>query len=401
MNATGTSQKVIVAGAGPVGLMTAQRLLAAGIETIVLEAKAALTRDLRASTFHPPTLDMLADDGIADALVAEGLVCNEWQIRLHPVGERVVFDMSVIAGDTDHPYRLQAEQFRLTGLLAKRIEALGGTIHFSSRVVGVTQADGVVTVTTDDGRQFDAGYIVGADGGQSIVRKQLDIAMPGSTYPQISVLATTDFAFHEVLPGISNVTYAWGPNANFALLRLPEVWRCSLYPPVGLSADEAVAVDIVRPLIADIAPEAAQTELLDVRAYSVHRRLADTFSQGRVYLAGDAAHLNPPSGGMGMNGGIHDAVCLARCLTSAIKSNDPQLLEAYEAERRPIVSADIIDQAGANRARMAEQDHEKRRQSVLDLQKIVADKTQARDYLLKSSMITGLRKADALREAMT
>jgi len=393
--------RILVVGAGPVGLMTAQRLLAAGIETTVLEAEPALTHDLRASTFHPPTLDMLADDDLADALVDRGLICREWQIRLHPVGEAVTFDMSAIADDTDFPFRLQAEQFRLTELLAGRISKTGGTLEFSAKVVSLSQSGEDVTVTTEDGREFTADYVVGADGGQSIVRKRLGIEMPGSTYPQISVLATTHFAFEDVLPGICNVTYAWGPSANFALLRLRDIWRCSLYPPQGLSAEEAVAPEVVRPLITDISGAATSAELIDVRAYSVHRRLADQFSKGRVFLAGDAAHLNPPSGGMGMNGGIHDAVCLAGRIVEAIKSGNPEVLDAYESERRPVVSADIIEQSGANRARMAEKDPDKRRQSILDLQKTVADRETLRDYLLKSSMITGLRRAQALREAMT
>jgi len=401
MTTTAIDHKVLVVGAGPVGLMTAQRLLAAGIETTVLEAESALTHDLRASTFHPPTLDMLAEDDLADALVQRGLICREWQIRLHPVGEAVTFDMSAIADDTDYPYRLQAEQFRLTELLAGRIGELGGNLEFSAKVVALSQSGEDVTVATEDGREFAADYVVGADGGQSIVRKLLGIEMPGSTYPQISVLATTHFAFEDVLPGICNVTYAWGPSANFALLRLPDIWRCSLYPPQGLSAEEAIAPDVVRPLIADIAEAATLAELIDVRAYSVHRRLADQFSKGRVFLAGDAAHLNPPSGGMGMNGGIHDAACLAGRLVEAIKSGKPEVLQSYEAERRPVVSADIIEQSGANRARMAEKDPDKRRQSILDLQKTVADQETLRDYLLKSSMITGLRRAQALREAMT
>jgi 3-(3-hydroxy-phenyl)propionate hydroxylase len=397
----GDSQRVVVVGAGPVGLMTAQRLLAAGVETVVLEAEAGLTHDLRASTFHPPTLDMLAEDGLADDLIERGLICREWQIRLHPDGERVIFDLSLIGDDTDHPYRLQAEQHHLNELLAARLRKLGGAIHFSAPVDKVCQTDTLASVTTSDGRRFDAAYVVGADGGQSVVRRRLGIDMAGTTYARLSVLATTRFAFDTVLPGLSNVTYAWGQRANFALLRLPGIWRCSLYPPEGLTAAQAISPEVVRPLIGDIAPEAESCDLIDVRPYSVHRRLAERFSLGRVFLAGDAAHLNPPSGGMGMNGGIHDAVRLAACLAQAIKTGDPDVLAAYEAERRPIVAADIIEQAGANRARMAEQDYQKRRQQVLDLQKVAADKAQARDYLLKSSMITGLRRAQALRAATT
>ncbi len=387
------TDRVIVVGAGPVGLMAAQRLLAAGIEVAVLEAEPALTRDLRATTFHPPTLDMLAEDGLAQALIDAGLVCPEWQIRMHPSGEAVIFDMAAIADDTAHPYRLQAEQFNLTGLLAERVRSLGGTLSFSSRVVALDQTENKVTVTTEDGAEHRARYVIGADGGQSAIRKQLGIAMPGSTYPQTNLLATTRFPFHEVLPGLSNVTYAWAPEGNFALLRLPDLWRCSLYPPQHLEGDETMAPEIVRGLMAAITPAAADAELIDLRPYRVHRRLADTFSRGRVYLAGDAAHLNPPSGGMGMNGGIHDAVCLAGLLAAAVKDGDAGQLDRYEAERRPIVAADIIDAADANRARMTENDPEKRLRSFRELQEIADNRGRCREYLLKSSMIDGLRRA--------
>ncbi len=394
------NDRVIVVGAGPVGLMAAQRLLGAGIETVVLEAAPKLTRDLRATTFHPPTLDMLAEDGLAGPLIEAGLVCREWQIRMHPSGEAVIFDMDAIAGDTDHPYRLQAEQFNLTGLLADRLSALGGTLHFSAKAVALVQDDGHVTVTTADGAEYRGCYVIGADGGQSAVRKCLEIGMPGTTYPQTNLLATTRFPFDEVLPGLSNVTYAWAPEGNFALLRLPDLWRCSLYPPQHLEGEETKAPEIVRPLMAAITPEAADADLIDLRPYRVHRRLADKFSAGRVFLAGDAAHLNPPSGGMGMNGGIHDAVCLAGLMTAVMKGGDGGDLERYEAERRPIVAADIIAAADANRTRMTESDPEKRLQLFRDLQDIASNRTSLRDYLLKSSMITGLRRARELRKAM-
>ncbi len=392
--------RVIVVGAGPVGLMAAQRLLGAGVETVVLEAAPKLTRDLRATTFHPPTLDMLAEDGLAGPLIDAGLVCCEWQIRMHPSGESVIFDMDAIAGDTAHPYRLQAEQFNLTGLLADRLKALGGTLHFAAKVVALDQDDSHVTVTTADGAEYRGRYAIGADGGQGAIRKCLEIGMPGSTYPQTNLLATTRFPFHDVLQGLSNVTYAWAPQGNFALLRLPDLWRCSLYPPQHLEAEETMTPEIVRPLMAAITPDAADADLIDLRPYRVHRRLAEKFSSGRVFLAGDAAHLNPPSGGMGMNGGIHDAVCLAGLMTAVIKGDDASILQRYEAERRPIVAADIIAAADANRSRMTESDPERRLKSFRELQNIASDRTSMRDYLLKSSMITGLRRAHELREAM-
>ncbi len=112
---------VLIAGGGPVGLCAAFLLAGKGYDVVVVEQEPTLSRDLRASTFHPPTLDMLEPFGITAELLARGLICPSWQIRMHPSGERAVFDMSVLAGDTNHPYRLQCEQWKLSEALLTRL----------------------------------------------------------------------------------------------------------------------------------------------------------------------------------------------------------------------------------------------------------------------------------------
>src|SRR6187431_1977937 len=116
---------VIVVGAGPVGLTAAYLLGQHGIPCTLIAEEPVLATDLRASTFHPPTLDMLDTLGLAEPLVAQGLRSPTWQIRLHETGERAEFDLSVLAGDTRHPFRLQCEQSRLCALLLERLRAEG------------------------------------------------------------------------------------------------------------------------------------------------------------------------------------------------------------------------------------------------------------------------------------
>jgi len=236
--------RVIVAGAGPVGLTAALLLGSRGIAVTVLEAEPALSEELRASTFHPPTLDMMAPYGITARMLEAGLVCPTWQIRLHPSGERAVFDLSVLKGDSDHPYRLQCEQAKYCRLVLEAVQNLPHVaVEFSTAVTDVRQdADAVrVTARAPDGeRTLAADYVVGADGARSAVRRALGIELSGDIYPETTILATTLYPFHEQLEGLSNVSYCWKPDGTFSLLRLPGVWRVSLYARDGQTTEQAL-----------------------------------------------------------------------------------------------------------------------------------------------------------------
>ncbi len=393
------SERVIVVGAGPVGLVTAMLLATREIPVLVLEAEAGINDDLRASTFHPPTLDMLEPFGVTAPLIEQGLVCPTWQIRMHPGGEHALFDLSVISDVTSHPYRLQCEQAKLARIVADRLadEALV-EIRFNARVAGLQQSGDrvVVTVNGDDHETFTASYVIGADGAGSVVRQALGLEFRGMTYPETTVLVSTTFPFHKHLEGLSNVNYCWSPEGNFSLLRLKEFWRCSLYYDPNLSFDEAIADGRVQEQLNEIVPNPEPFEIIDRRPYRVHQRIVDDFRSGRVLLAGDAAHLNTPSGGMGLNGGIHDAFNLVDKLAQVWRGADPALLDQYTRQRRPVVETASLQQADRNRKRMTEKDPEARARSLAEMQKTAATPALARDFLLKSSMIHGLRQAEAI-----
>jgi len=393
--------KVIVVGAGPVGLTAALLLGTKGIPVVLLEAEPVLACDLRASTFHSPTLDMMAPYGITARMLEVGLICPSWQVRLHPSGERAVFDLSVLKGETDHPYRLQCEQSRYCQFVGAEIEKLANvSVHFAAPVVDLTQTADTVSVkasTADGDRTFTADYVIGADGARSAVRHSLGIEMSGDIYPETTILATTTFPFHERLEGLSNVSYCWKPDGTFSLLRLPGVWRVSLYARDGQTTEQALEDEAQQSLLHDIVPDAGRIEIQETRPYRIHRRLASAYRMGRVLLAGDAAHLNSPSGGMGMNGGIHDAFNLCEKLIAVIQQGaDPRVLDAYERQRRPIAEEEIIQQAHRNRTRMQERDPGRRREMLVELQRTTTDPGKLKAYLLKSSMIEGLRRAAAV-----
>ncbi len=387
-------------GAGPVGLVAALRLAGYGIPVTVIEREADVSRDLRASTFHPPTLDMLAPYGVTSELIPMGLLAPTWQVRMHATGEKAEFDLSLIADETDHPYRLQCEQGNLVRLLA---DLLAGDplvdFRFGAELTGLSQdADGVTAMLRRDGAEdrVRGPYLIGADGAASATRTLLGLAMEGATYPETTVLASTRFRFHDHIDGLSNVNYCWAADGNFALLRLPNLWRCSLYYPPGLPTEQALADDRIQAQLHDIYPSEEPFDIVDKRPYRVHQRIVADYRAGRVLLAGDAAHLNSPSGGMGMNGGIHDAFNLTEKLAEVWRGGDPALLDRYTRQRKPIAERQILQQADGNRRRMTEKDPAKRRAALAELQKTAENPAKARPYLLKTSMIEGLREAAAI-----
>lgn len=397
MSARATDAAVLIAGGGPVGLTAALCLAEAGVPVRLFEAAPDVVEELRASTFHPPTLDMLDRFGISAELIARGLICPSWQVRMHPSGERAEFDLSCLAGETNHPYRLQCEQWKLSRALLERLRVHPLVdLRYATRAVAVAQSDDGVTLTVETAagnETHNARFLIAADGARSIVRETLGIGFEGDTYPETTMLCATEFPFHEHLPGLSHVNYCWKAGGTFSLLRLPGLWRASFYPKAEQSLDEALEDASLREHLREAVPGAEEWPIVAKRPYRIHQRIADRYRVGRIFLAGDAAHLNSPSGGMGMNGGIHDAFNLTDKLARVLRGESEALLDRYESERRPVAMEQIIAQADANRARMQEKNDDKRRSILANLQAVAADPVRRKEYLLKTSMITGLRQA--------
>lgn len=391
---------VIIVGAGPVGLCAALRLTRAGVRCLVLERGPGVAADLRASTFHPPTLEMLADLDLTPHILSHGLIVPTWQIRQHETHERAVFDLGVLAADTPHPYRVQYEQAKFVALALAAARAEPHIdIAFDSTVTTLAQTAGKVEVRWADGPggaatgRATADWLIGADGAGSKIRELSGLEFDGTSYPETTVLATTTFPFEAHLPGLSAVNYVWTANGNYSLLKLPDRWRVSLYPDPGETPEQMDTPASIERKLQRIVPRDQPYEVMEHRPYRVHRRIVGTYRVGRVLLAGDAAHINSPAGGMGMNGGIHDAFNLADKLARVIGGESPALLDLYDRQRRPVARDEILMQAERNRNRMQNRDPAWRHAEMARLKAIVADARAARDYLLASSMITGLRRA--------
>jgi 3-(3-hydroxy-phenyl)propionate hydroxylase len=389
-------RRVIVVGAGPVGLVAAACLAAENIPVTVIEAEQGIPNDLRASTFHPPTLEFLDRLDVAGPCVAQGLICPNWQFRDRRQGVIATFDLNVLAGDTRFPYRLQCEQWKLTRLLRDRLAASGRTeFIYAARAVGLHQTADDVTVTVEhpDGAQaeFSASFVIGADGGRSAIRKALGVAFDGLTIPEIFLSLSTAFPYDEAIPDLAAIAYISDPDEWLVLLRTPSLWRVLLPTDPGEREEAILAPARVEARLQAVVPSAKPYEVVHKTAYRVHERIADHYVSGRVLLAGDAAHLNNPLGGMGLNGGIHDAINLAEKLVQVWRGGDPGLLGRYERQRRKVAVETVQAQALRNRAILNERDPARRQAYYDDLGATAADPQRARAYLLRSSMIQSLR----------
>jgi 3-(3-hydroxy-phenyl)propionate hydroxylase len=387
---------VVIAGAGPVGCVLALCLVRAGIRVELLERHATLAEDLRASTFHPPTLDMLEALQLTAPLLERGVLAPTYQYRDRRTGRHATFDLAVLAGETRHPYRLQCEQYHLTRLAcAELADSPLARLRFATRFEGYEEAPGGVRVEVsgpDGPERLHARFLVGADGAHSAVRRAAGIAFEGITYPEKFFVLSTSVPLDQALPGLAGVNYVADGSEWCTILKTRRLWRV-LFPADADVADEALmADDAVQARLQGLAAWPGGYDVHHRTLYRVHQRVAATFRAGPVLLAGDAAHVNNPLGGMGMNGGLHDAFALAAALQQVWRGEGDAALERYCTSRRRVV-VDFIDaQTARNKREMEERDPSAREAYLARMQAIAADPRKSREYLLGASMIAALRR---------
>ncbi len=389
--------RVIVVGAGPVGLTAALALVRRGIPTVLLAAEPQLVMELRGSTFHPPTLDLLDEFAVVPRMIEVGLKAPTWQFRDRETGPVATFDLSFLSGDTNHPYRVQCEQWKLMQFLEEELRKLpGADIRFGHQVTSVTQSDDDVTVTARAQSEeivLTGRYLVAADGAHSAVRQSLGVEFEGFTYPELFLIASTDFRFENALTDIAYVNYIADPQEWLVLLRVPDLWRVLVPAPENSDRAALLADESLQQVLQRVVRRAEPYRIAHRSIYHVHQKVAKSFRHGRVLLAGDAAHINNPLGGMGMNGGIQDAFNLADKMKDIFADGDDRTLDRYDRQRRTVAVEAVQAQTHRNRQIISERDPAVRRKALDEMRRIADDKAAARDYMLKSSMIASMRRA--------
>jgi 3-(3-hydroxy-phenyl)propionate hydroxylase len=399
-------RRVLIAGGGPVGLLCAWLLARRGVPVRLFEENDGPQADPRAATTHPATLDLLSEDGLAQDMARVGLVAPIFQFWDRPSGELVAqFDHAVLKHDTHHPYVVQCEQFKTARLILDRLRQFPDVeILFGHAAVDLRQDENGVSldVRGPAGTATHRGaYLIGADGGRSTVRKQCGIAFDGFTWPERFVVLTTPYDF-EAERGYCYRSYFADPGAWCNCFKVsadgpPGLWRTVFPTEANETDDEVLGEAGVQARLNKFFPAPRPYPIVHRNLYVTHQRVAARFRHGRALLAGDAAHVNNPIGGMGLNGGIQDAVNLADKLARILMGGESQrLLDLYDRQRRTVAVEFVQEQSIANKKRLEAADPQQRRRNLDELRAIVADPARARQFLLRSAMIDSQRRADSI-----
>jgi 3-(3-hydroxy-phenyl)propionate hydroxylase len=394
---------VIVAGAGPVGVVAAIACAQRGFRVTLLEAADRIDDNPRAATTHPSTLEYLNQVGIIDAFIAQGLVARHFQFWDRDTRTRVAeFDHDLLKDETAYPFVVQTEQHKLVRIGIDRLATFPDTVFCPGTRVTAVEQDGrsvTVTVASPDGPERITGdFLVASDGGRSVIRKALEIPFEGYTWPERFTVLTTLHDFEKSL-GCCYRNYLAGSQewANLFKVAGDDMagrWR-AVFPTLEQESDEqALSDDVVRARLKGIDESCSLDDVVHRNIYNVHQRVAARFRVGRIYLAGDASHLNNPIGGLGLNCGIHDAMELAATLEAARGGASEEALDRYDRRRRKLNVDFIQEQTISNKKRLEERDPVARAQRLAELRAIEADPVRQKQFLMRSSLLASARQAN-------
>jgi 3-(3-hydroxy-phenyl)propionate hydroxylase len=315
----------------------------------------------------------------------------------------VEWDLGLIADETPYPFRFHCEQFKLTPLLKARLERLGGAVRHSYRFLDATQhADGIVARFETPGgiETLRGSYLIGADGARSAVRHRMGVAFDGFTWPDrfLVIGITQDLAPY----GYTFNAYIADPVDWGAIFKMPHegppgLWRVLFPTDAALGDDEVLSHEFAERTLQHFLPRPEPYDIQHTGIYRVHQRVAAEFRLGRFVLVGDAAHVNNPLGALGLNGALHAAFNLAEKLAAVCRREaEPDLLDRYVRQRRAANIEFVQAQSIRNKELLQESDPVARKRQFDELRAIAADKEQAKDYLIRSSMIWSLRHAASI-----
>lgn len=375
---------VIVAGGGPTGLMLAAELRLHGVDVVVLEKEAEPTTVVRALGLHARSIEVMDQRGLLERFLALG--------KKYPLGGSFAGIVKPPPEHlaTAHPYILGIPQPVTDRLLTEHAVELGAEIRRGCELVGLSQDADAVTVELADGTRLRARYLVGCDGGRSTVRKLLGVGFPGEPSTNETLLGEMEVTTpaDEVAAVVADVRRT---QLRFGLGPLADGVYRVVVPAAGLAQDRAVAPtldEFRRQLRAVAGTDFGVHSPRWLSRFGDATRLAERYRDGRVLLAGDAAHVHPPVGGQGLNLGVQDAFNLGWKLAAQVNGWAPDgLLDSYEAERRP-VAAEVLDNT---RAQMELMSLEPGAQAVRRLVAELMDVEEVRRRLVEKITAIGIR----------
>lgn len=359
------SSQVIVVGAGPVGLLTALGLARQGIEVTVLDSEPEVVRSPRAAVYFHTTISILKKLGLSEDAHAIGLTSTEFNMRWLETGEVMRSDMrDALEPGQEFGHNLHFGQHILAELVMTHLARLPNTRVLWNHAVKALAQDGDkvrLAADTEEGEvRFEADWVIGADGARSTVRQLLGLPFEGFTWPDRFVATNIDYPFLDF--GFCNANMIVDP-VNWAVvgrLGRENLWRLTYGEDAGL--DEQTILERLPERFAAILPDASVPYRIDnFSPYRVHQRCAPSFREGRVLLAGDAAHACNPCGGLGLTGGVIDSDALSDALGAVIHGRvGENVLDFYSAERRRVF-LEVTSPMSANFKRLlSEKDPERR-----------------------------------------
>ncbi|MGE3991372.1 FAD-dependent oxidoreductase [Pseudorhodoplanes sp.] len=384
---------VVVAGAGPVGLVAALKIARAGIPVLVLDCEPDIVQWPRAIVYHAPTVEMLDRLGLLEELKVAGILKQDYQFRTVDGEILAAPHMSVLTPeDTAYPYNLHMPQHELASAILRNFLTIPGTaVRWTTRVMDVTQDGDGVTLTTETGgdtQQLRCDWLVGADGGSSTVRRALGLAFEGYTHPER--LVSTNLRYDFEARGFARANFVIDPVYWAVIVKIDRhgLWR------ITYGEDSDLPEETVRERIADhyraILPDDGPYELEAFAPFRVHERSAVRFRAGRILLAGDAAHVCNPYGGLGLTSGLLDADLLGDALPAVIKgAAGADLLDRYAQERRRVFLEVTAPTAAENIRRLKEADPEKKRADNERFRKLRDDRQFQREALTFTYKLVG------------
>jgi 2-polyprenyl-6-methoxyphenol hydroxylase-like FAD-dependent oxidoreductase len=327
---------VLVAGAGPTGLTAAIQLARAGRSVRIVDAAASAFIGSRGDGLQPRTQEVFDDLGVIDAIRAGGMAPPPFRVCLDGefAGMRTMFDAPEPTSDLPYPSVWMVPQWRTEEILRARLAELGTTVEFGTPLTGFTPTEHGVTVELG-AETVEARYLVGADGGRSTVRKQLGIGFVGETDEALRVVLG-DVAAPALDHAVGHLfAKAENPTAGAALTPLhgTDLFQIAAGDQPTLEGLQAALDAVTGELHVEL------TRLSWATVWRPNIRLAQRFSDGRVFIAGDAAHVHPPTGGQGLNTGVQDGYNLGWKLAAVLGGADPALLDTYDGERLPIAAS--------------------------------------------------------------